>query len=429
MLQTGVSLHAKCTQTMILAGSVKHKKQGIGRCADSTVVRATSRPSRAPPPLSSGRHECAARRGTLGAISEDAAKAGGDHLQQSRVFSRGWWLFTEARRRIPPRGSNPRGRTGCHTMRIFARACLLLLTASDLSSSFVHTTAVSRQRAPGTRAPPSPPATTGPLMQAASAGAVAGGGGGGGGGDADAFERITLARRSTKRFDRRRAVPDDVLKKVLALALRAPSGFNIQPFECIVVTSEEAKQRLSSAMLGPNRERVLEAGATVVFASDLNSMKNIRKLTAMLAEEGWPRGFIKKVPLYLSVFSTGHNRFLRFPLFVLKKLAFAVVRRLGKGMPTVSGAETWAFKNTMLAVQELLLAATSNGLASCPMEGFDMRRMRKALRIPPRYSVPIVVSLGYPSDTERDFKTRRFPPEQVLHREEFGNPLEGVPAL
>lgn len=71
----------------------------------------------------------------------------------------------------------------------------------------------------------------------------------------------------------------------------------------------------------------------------------------MLADEGWPRGFIKKVPLYLSVFSTGHNRFLRFPLFLLKKLAFAVVRRLGKGMPTVSGAETWAFKNTMLAVQ------------------------------------------------------------------------------
>jgi len=179
-------------------------------------------------------------------------------------------------------------------------------------------------------------------------------------GDAEAFERITLARRATKHFDRR-AVPDDVLKKViiqpppahrpvaldldlalllhpsgprtsrhiplvnpqismksrrifpsgglpmpppnateaavswrgyfplpgdiqlvtvhnasdrivshrrrrrccciffrlqvLALVLRAPSGFNIQPYECIVVTSDEAKQKLSSAMLGPNRER------------------------------------------------------------------------------------------------------------------------------------------------------------------------------
>eukprot|EP00752_Nemacystus_decipiens_P012639 g11194.t1 len=246
--------------------------------------------------------------------------------------------------------------------------------------------------------------------------------------DAEAFERITLARRATKHFDRR-AVPEDVLKKVLGLVLRAPSGFNIQPYECIVVTSEEGKKKLGAAMLGPNRERVLDAGATVVFASDLNSMKNIRKLTKMLREEGWPKGFIRKVPLYLSVFSTGHNRLLRLPLVVAKKISFAVVQRLGKGMPAVSGAETWAFKNTMLAVQELLLAATSHGLATCPMEGFDMRRMRRALRIPLRYSVPIVVCIGYPSEKERDFKTLRFRPEEVFHREEFGVPLEGIPSL
>lgn len=58
-------------------------------------------------------------------------------------------------------------------------------------------------------------------------------------------------------------------------------------------------------------------------------------------------------------------------------------------------------------VKELLLAATSHGLATCPMEGFDMRRMRKALRIPLRYSVPIVVCIGYPSEEQRDFKTLR----------------------
>lgn len=43
--------------------------------------------------------------------------------------------------------------------------------------------------------------------------------------------------------------------QVLGLVLRAPSGFNIQPYECIVVTSEQGKQKLSTAMLGPNRER------------------------------------------------------------------------------------------------------------------------------------------------------------------------------
>lgn len=43
--------------------------------------------------------------------------------------------------------------------------------------------------------------------------------------------------------------------EVLALVLRSPSGFNAQPYECVVVTSEEAKKKLSKAMLGANRER------------------------------------------------------------------------------------------------------------------------------------------------------------------------------
>lgn len=81
----------------------------------------------------------------------------------------------------------------------------------------------------------------------------------------------------------------------------------------------------------------------------------------MLREEGWPKSFIKKVPLYLSVFSTGHNRLFRLPLVVAKKISFAVVQRLGKGMPAVSGAETWAFKNTMLAVQVRLYCCLRNG--------------------------------------------------------------------
>ncbi|CBJ49232.1 nitroreductase-like protein [Ectocarpus siliculosus] len=315
---------------------------------------------------------------------------------------------------------------GARRMQLFfvIRACVFL-SIPGYSSSYFTPPAAAAPRASGPRAgPPTglPQASTAAAAAAVAPLAAADS-------DAEAFERVTLARRSTKHFDRRRPVPDDVLKKVLALVLRAPSGFNIQPYECIVVTSDEAKHKLSRAMLGPNRERVLAAGATVVFASDLNSMKNVRKLTTMLAKEGWPEGFIKKVPLYLSVFSTGHNRLLRLPLVAAKKLSFAVVRRLGKGMPTVSGAEAWAFKSTMLAVQELLLAATSHGLATCPMEGFDMRRLRKALRIPLRYSVPIVVSIGYPSDDRREIKTLRFPPEEVLHREEFGTPLEGVPSL
>lgn len=65
-------------------------------------------------------------------------------------------------------------------------------------------------------------------------------------------------------------------------------------------------------------------------------------------------------------------------------------------LPTLSSAETWAQKNTMLAAMIYMLACTSRGLATCPMEGIDAAGVRKVLSIPGRYSIPLIVSTGTP---------------------------------
>ena len=84
----------------------------------------------------------------------------------------------------------------------------------------------------------------------------------------------------------------------------------------------------------------------------------------------------------------------------------------------------------MLAAQTMLLASTAAGLSSCPMEGFDGRRVRRALRIPRRYSVPLIVAVGHPTPLARDdpIATRRFDLAEVAFRDEFGAALseEGV---
>ena len=56
----------------------------------------------------------------------------------------------------------------------------------------------------------------------------------------------------------------------------------------------------------------------------------------------------------------------------------------------------WAYKNTALAAAAYMYAATAHGLATCPMEGFDERRLCFSLGIDmERYSVPMIVSTGY----------------------------------
>lgn len=84
-------------------------------------------------------------------------------------------------------GQAPAGQT----MRLL-RACIMFLAISGFSSSFKP--AFIKATRPVSKALQ---ATTTPVIDS----------------DAEAFERITLARRSTKHFERR-AVPDELLKKV-----------------------------------------------------------------------------------------------------------------------------------------------------------------------------------------------------------------------
>ncbi len=49
--------------------------------------------------------------------------------------------------------------------------------------------------------------------------------------------------------------------------------------------------------------------------------------------------------------------------------------------PSVVGPEAWAIKGACMAAQSYLLAATSHGLATAPMEGFDGRRIRQVVLV------------------------------------------------
>ncbi len=52
---------------------------------------------------------------------------------------------------------------------------------------------------------------------------------------------------------------------------RSPSGFNLQPFVCVLVRDPVVKEALSRTMLHSNIGKVVEAPAVVVFASDLGA--------------------------------------------------------------------------------------------------------------------------------------------------------------
>jgi nitroreductase len=91
-------------------------------------------------------------------------------------------------------------------------------------------------------------------------------------------------------------------------------------------------------------------------------------------------------------------------LGILKWIALRMVN-LSRiiGMPPVSrqGLFQWATKSTSLAGENLMIAAEALGLNTCPMEGFDGRRLSKFLGLSSRYhEIVMVIAIGKKSDAD-----------------------------
>ena len=209
----------------------------------------------------------------------------------------------------------------------------------------------------------------------------------------------------------------------LAILQRSPSGFNLQPYTVIVVRSDDAKAALADACLGPNAWRVRDAALTFVFAADLESLRRVDAVVAMEREAGTPEGYLAGLPMQAAAFASG-------PLPRLASLARSTVIRAASAltpMPTPQSPTAWAYKQTALAANTLLLGATAHGLATCAMEGFDSDRVGRALDIPCRYEVPIIVSVGHPhpEDPAAGRSSPRFALHDMVRQDSFGTPYGG----
>lgn len=238
------------------------------------------------------------------------------------------------------------------------------------------------------------------------------------------------ARYACKGFDPARPIEAAAVLQLADAARAAPSSFNVQPWRCVLVSSAEGRARLAPAMLGANGKRVLEAPLVAVFTSDLRACGRARETVALSAAAGAPPAYLSALPFYISLFASGYRwNVLKWPMFLGKCLAMALVG-LFRAVPKLSTPETWAFKNTMPAVTHFMLQASELGLATLPMEGFDERRVRAALQIPRRYSVPCVVAVGYATDKAASAaRVGRLGLGELFAAETFAQPWAPPPAL
>ncbi|GMI61942.1 hypothetical protein ScalyP_jg4948 [Parmales sp. scaly parma] len=230
------------------------------------------------------------------------------------------------------------------------------------------------------------------------------------------FESIVFNRYAAGRFDPDFVIPIPLLSSILKLSLRAPTSFNSQPYRIVSIQDHATKQKLSKFCIGRNADRVRDCSALVVFCADNHSGSriNIRRLRRFFqshpAVPQSPSSSLR-TSLLISFFASSYPflpRFLSriisfFVRLAINTINLLKIREQRLVLPTLTSAETWATKNTMLVASTFMLAASSRDLETCPMEGFNQSGIRKVLNLSRKFTIPIIIATGKRLERVEDF--------------------------
>ena len=223
-------------------------------------------------------------------------------------------------------------------------------------------------------------------------------------------------RRAIRAFDALK-IPEGVREQILDAARVAPSSFNVQPYRFYWVESPEMKACAARLCMGQAPAET--ASALVVAVADIGSWQATTKnQVEWMRRTGFSEEKIsdaaRKAKLARWFFIQGWFGILG----ALKWAIFRVVhlwKIIGSVPVARQGLFKWATKSASLACENLMIAAEALGWNSCPMEGFDGRRLAKFLGLSPRTEeIVMVIAIGKKSARHIDQPQWRRPFEATV---------------
>jgi nitroreductase len=225
---------------------------------------------------------------------------------------------------------------------------------------------------------------------------------------ASVFRKLVEERRAIRRF-KEESVPDQVIRECLEAAVLAPSSCNLQPWSFQVIRNPDLLRQLQPVCLGQSA-----AKAPLIIA--VLARPDTWKAACTDVLEFWPEATVPKAierfygktaPFQYNQGWLGWRGFLKRLLVRVSGLKRAVMRAPN----SIAEMRLWAVKSTALAAQNLMLAFQSHGYGTCPMEGFDEKRLRKLLPIPDKAIPIMLLAVGIPGERAVYNPRLRFPIE------------------
>ena len=210
--------------------------------------------------------------------------------------------------------------------------------------------------------------------------------------DTDEFIKVVETRRAVRRFTQE-AVPEEIIDRCLELALLSPNSCNLQPWEFVKINNEKIREEINIACMNQNSARTAPNMIAVVARTD-TWKRNAVDMLKYWPEPEVPKA-VEKMLTKDIVFQYDLGWFGLKGIF--KRLVYRAIglkQPIWQGPVTIAEREEWATKTTALAAQTLMLAVRAFGYDTCPIEGFDRRRVDRILNLSKEEKVIMFVSIG-----------------------------------
>lgn len=239
------------------------------------------------------------------------------------------------------------------------------------------------------------------------------------------LEQLLNFRRSVRYFDEEKELDTEKVKHCIELATLAPNSSNMQLWEFYHVTELEMMKKMSHACLDQRATETAKQIVVFVTRRDLHCKRskailefekgNIAKYSPPERQESrW-----KNRQLYYGrLMPFIYSRFFGL-LGIFRKILSTSISLFRPMTTTISESDmrVVVHKTCGLAAQTFMIAMAEEGYDTCPVEGFDSRRVKKLLNLPCSAEINMVIPCGIRKGTRGIWGERfRVPFEDVYKR-------------
>ncbi len=202
----------------------------------------------------------------------------------------------------------------------------------------------------------------------------------------DAF----MFRHACKEFDDSKKIPEDDFGFILETARLSPSSFGFEPWKFLVIQNPEFREKLLPVVWG--------GGGQIPTASHL-LLTLVRKTPFMKYDSDYIADFMVRVQQFPEDIIAKRKQFYR----QFQESDFDLLEN-DRAMTD------WATHQTYIPLANMMTAAATIGIDSCPIEGFDRERLETLLEKEigldrEKFGVAYLLAFGYRKNPPR-FKTR-----------------------